>query len=47
MAEAIGSTRELVSRTLHRFANQGLIQVNRVEITFTDRAKLEELVGPP
>jgi len=45
MAETVGTTRELVSRTLHRFADEGLIRVNRVEFVFTDRNKLEELAG--
>jgi CRP-like cAMP-binding protein len=45
MAETVGTTRELVSRILHRFADEGLIRVNRVEFAFTDRARLEELAG--
>lgn len=45
MADTVGTTRELVSRTLHRFANDGLIQINRVELTFLDREKLESLAG--
>ena len=43
MAETVGTTRELVSRILHRFADDGLIRVNRVEFIFADRNKLEEL----
>lgn len=43
MAETVGTTRELISRTLHRFADEGLIRVNRMEFAFTDRAGLEEL----
>ena len=43
MAAHIGSTREMVSRLLHRFANQGLIEITRTEFTFTDRAGLSEL----
>lgn len=43
MADNIGTTRELVSRTLHRFANEGLIKINRVEIVFTDPGGLEEV----
>ena len=44
MAHTIGTTRELVSKTLHQFAGEGMIEISRVEITFTDRAKLEELI---
>jgi CRP-like cAMP-binding protein len=45
MADTVGTTRELVSRTLHRFADEGLIRVNRVEFAFLDRDKLESLAG--
>ena len=45
MADTVGTTRELVSRTLHRFADEGLIRVNRVEFAFLDREKLENLAG--
>lgn len=45
MAETVGTTREFVSKTLHRFADEGMIQINRVEFVFTDRGKLEELTG--
>ncbi len=43
MADMVGTTRELVSRTLHRFADEGLIHVNRVEFAFLDRERLESL----
>lgn len=45
MADTVGTTRELVSRTLHRFADEGLIRVNRVEFAFLDRDRLENLAG--
>lgn|SRR5574338_1035458 len=45
MADTVGTTRELVSRTLHRFADEGLIRVNRVEFAFLDRERLETLAG--
>jgi len=45
MADTVGTTRELVSKTLHRFAEQGMIQINRVEFVFTNRSKLEKLAG--
>ncbi len=44
MAHTVGSTRELVSKTLHQFAGEGMIKISRVEITFTDRKKLEQLI---
>ena len=44
MAHTVGSTRELVSKTLHQFAGEGMIEISRVEITFTDRKKLESLI---
>ena len=43
MADTVGTTRELISRTLHRFADEGLIRVNRVELAFLDRDRLESL----
>lgn len=45
MADTVGTTRELVSRTLHRFADEGLIRVNRVEFAFLDRDRLKDLAG--
>lgn len=44
MAAAVGSTRELVSKTLHRFADEGMLEISRVQFVFTDRNKLEEFV---
>ena len=43
MAARIGSTREVVSRILHRFADQGLIEITRTEFTFTDKDELKQL----
>ena len=45
MADTIGTTRELVSKTLHRFADQGMIKINRVEFVFIDKDQLETLAG--
>jgi CRP/FNR family transcriptional regulator len=45
MADSIGTTRELVSRTLHRFADEGLIEVSRVHFVFTNRSELELVAG--
>lgn len=43
MAAHIGTTREVVCRILHRFSNQGLIDITRTEFTFTDREQLTQL----
>lgn len=43
MAARIGSTREMVSRILHRFAGQDLIEITRTEFSFTDRDGLIRL----
>jgi CRP/FNR family cyclic AMP-dependent transcriptional regulator len=43
MAAHIGSTREMVSRILHRFANQGLIEITRTEFVFKDHQGLNRL----
>jgi CRP-like cAMP-binding protein len=43
MAARIGTTREVVSRFLHRFADDGIISITRTEFSITDRQKLEEL----
>jgi CRP/FNR family transcriptional regulator len=43
MAAHIGSTREMVSRILHRFANRGLIEITRTEFMFTDRQGLRQI----
>jgi CRP/FNR family transcriptional regulator len=43
MAARVGTTREVVSRFLHRFADDGIISITRTEFSITDRQKLEEL----
>jgi CRP/FNR family cyclic AMP-dependent transcriptional regulator len=43
MAAHIGTTREMVCRTLHRFANLGLIDITRTEFIFMDRDGLAQL----
>jgi CRP/FNR family cyclic AMP-dependent transcriptional regulator len=43
MAAAVGTTRELVCKILYRFADEGMIRINRTEFVFTDPGKLEEL----
>jgi len=40
MTDTIGTTRELVSKTLHRFASEGMITINRVEFVFMDKVQL-------
>ena len=36
MASRIGTTREIVCRILHRFAEQGPIEITRTEFTVSD-----------
>ncbi len=43
MAAYIGSTREMVSRVLHRFASDGVIEITRTEFGFVDWGKLSEI----
>jgi CRP-like cAMP-binding protein len=40
MAARIGSTREMVCRFLHRFADEGLIDISRTEYSITDPRRL-------
>lgn len=44
MAARIGSTREMVCRFLHRFADDGLIDITRTEYRITDQDRLLELM---
>lgn len=43
MAARIGTTREVVSRFLHRFADDGAISITRTEFSITNQQKLEDL----
>lgn len=45
MAARIGSTREMVSRILHRFASEGMIEITRTEFGFVDWGKLSQLAN--
>ena len=45
MTGSISTTRELVSKTLHRFADEGMIEISRVQFVFTNRGELEQLAG--
>lgn len=47
MAAMVGTTREVVCRTLYRLAQEDLIQITRTEFILTDRDGLEELVEQP
>jgi CRP/FNR family transcriptional regulator len=43
MAARIGTTREVVSRFLHRFSAQGLIEITRTEFSVVDQKGLKDL----
>lgn len=43
MAARIGSTREMVCRFLHRFADDGIIEITRTEYRITDPQRLKEV----
>jgi len=43
MAARIGTTREVVSRFLHRFSDKGFIQISRTEFVVSNQGGLEEL----
>jgi CRP-like cAMP-binding protein len=43
MAAHIGTTREMVSRALHNFSNQGLIDITRTEFVFRNREGLIDI----
>ena len=43
MAARVGTTREVVCRFLHRFSDQGLIEITRTEFSVMDRKGLEGL----
>jgi CRP-like cAMP-binding protein len=45
MAARIGTTREVVCRFLHRFSDQGLIEITRTEFSVIDPTGLNNLVG--
>jgi len=44
MAARIGSTREMVCRFLHRFADEGIIDITRTEYKIVDPSRMEEMV---
>lgn len=45
MAARIGSTREMVCRQLYKMADQGVIRINRTEITIEDLGTLKATAG--
>lgn len=45
MAAAVGTTPELVCKVLHRFADDGLIGINRMEFAFLNRGELARLAS--
>lgn len=45
IARHLGTAREVVSRLLRRFSEDGLVQVNRKGISITDRKGLQQLTG--
>lgn len=47
MAARIGTTREVVCRFLHRFSDQGLIEITRTEFSVSNPDGLKELAAHP
>jgi len=45
MAGLVGSTREMICRSLYRLADEEKIRITRTELTLIDRAGLERLAG--
>jgi CRP/FNR family transcriptional regulator len=45
LADELGSVREIVSRLLKGFAEQGLVSLGREQLTITDRARLQEIAA--
>ncbi|MFC2028885.1 Crp/Fnr family transcriptional regulator [Chloroflexota bacterium] len=45
MAARIGTTREMVSRILHRFSEEKIINITRTDFRITDKGKLERYIN--
>jgi len=45
LADELGSVREIVSRLLKGFAEQGLVSLGREHLTITDRPRLQEIAA--
>jgi hypothetical protein len=43
MAARIGTTREMVCRALYRFADDGIIEINRTEFLISNKTLLGEI----
>ena len=45
LADELGSVREIVSRLLKGFAEQGLVSLGREQLTITDRSRLQKIAA--
>ena len=45
LADELGSVREIVSRLLKGFAEQGLVSLGREQLTITDRHRLQQIAA--
>ncbi|HYO28108.1 MAG TPA: helix-turn-helix domain-containing protein, partial [Azonexus sp.] len=45
LADELGSVREIVSRLLKGFAEQGLVSLGREQLTITDRNRLQQIAA--
>jgi len=43
MADNVGTTRELISKVLHHFGDEGMINVSRTQFKFVNLTQLEQL----
>lgn len=43
IAENVGTTRELISKVLHHFSDEGILDVSRTQFKFTNLTQLEQL----
>jgi CRP/FNR family transcriptional regulator len=46
LADELGSVREIVSRLLKSFADQGMVSLAREQIEIVDPARLRQLAAP-
>ena len=46
LADELGSVREIVSRLLKSFAEQGLVSLGREQIEIVDPARLRQVAAP-
>lgn len=47
LADELGTVREMVTRLLHRFEREGMVELSRECITIRDSARLRALAGGP